>query len=67
MSINHCSAHRNDSLHSDGAWREESESFVQSCAEVGQRGHDGVDGDGFGGGADGSDFGYEAAIDGGVG
>lgn len=67
MSINHCPTHGNDSLHSDCAGREESESFVESCAEVGERGHDGVDGDGFGGGADGADFGYETKIDGGVG
>lgn len=67
MSINNCPAHRNDSLHSDGAGREKSERFVESCAEVGQGGHYGVDGDGFGGGADGADFGCETAIDGGVG
>lgn len=67
MSINNRPAHGNDSLHSDCAGREESESFVESCAEVGQGGHYGVDGDGFGGGADGADFGCETAIDGGVG
>lgn len=67
MSINNRPAGGNNSLHRDGAGREESQSFVESCAEVGERGHYGVDGDGFGGRADGADFGYETAIDGGVG